>query len=57
MKSPPASPDELKYTFDAGKGVLRDIVDYSLTMARKVGYDNVGTGMDCDPQGEPFLWK
>ena len=29
--APGFAPDELKYTFDAGK-VLRDIVDYSLTM-------------------------
>ncbi len=32
----------IRYTFDVDK-VLKDITHYSLTMARKVGYDNVGT--------------
>lgn len=55
--APGFAPDELKYTFDAGK-VLRDIVDYSLTMARKVGYDNVGTWeWIVTRKGEPFLME
>jgi len=33
---------EIEYTFDAAQ-VLREIVQHSLAMARKVGYDNVGT--------------
>ncbi len=50
-------PEEIKYTFDAGK-VLKDIVHYSLTMARKVGYDNVGTWeWIVTRKGEPFLME
>ena len=38
--------------------MLRDIVDYSLTMARKVGYDNVGTWeWIVTRKGEPFLME
>ena len=55
--APGFAPDELKYTFDAGK-VLTDIVHYSLTMARKVGYDNVGTWeWIVTRKGEPFLME
>ena len=55
--APGFAPEELKYTFDASK-VLRDIVDYSLTMARKVGYDNVGTWeWIVTRQGDPFLME
>lgn len=47
----------MEYTFDAAK-VLTDIVDYSLTMARKVGYDNVGTWeWIVTRKGEPFLME
>lgn len=47
----------MDYSFDAAK-VLQDIVHYSLTMARKVGYDNVGTWeWIVTRQGEPFLME
>ncbi|MGN0008890.1 MAG: biotin carboxylase N-terminal domain-containing protein [Desulfovibrionaceae bacterium] len=50
-------PDEMDYTFDARK-VLDDIVHYSLTMARKVGYDNVGTWeWIVTRDGSPFLME
>ncbi|MBO5490776.1 MAG: acetyl-CoA carboxylase biotin carboxylase subunit [Desulfovibrio sp.] len=55
--APGFAPDALSYTFDADR-VLRDIVDYSLTMARKVGYDNVGTWeWIVTRKGEPFLME
>lgn len=55
--APGFAPDTLDYTFDASK-VLTDIVDYSLTMARKVGYDNVGTWeWIVTRKGEPFLME
>lgn len=55
--APGFAPAEMQYTFDADK-VLRDIVDYSLTMARKVGYDNVGTWeWIVTRQGDPFLME
>lgn len=50
-------PAQMDYSFDAAK-VLQDIVHYSLTMARKVGYDNVGTWeWIVTRQGEPFLME
>ncbi len=55
--APGFAPDELEYTFNAGR-VLTDIVDYSLTMARKVGYDNVGTWeWIVTRKGDPFLME
>lgn len=55
--APGFAPDALDYTFNAGR-VLTDIVDYSLTMARKVGYDNVGTWeWIVTRKGEPFLME
>lgn len=55
--APGFAPETLEYTFDAAK-VLHDIVDYSLTMARKVGYDNVGTWeWIVTRQGDPFLME
>lgn len=55
--APGFAPGTLEYTFDAAK-VLTDIVDYSLTMARKVGYDNVGTWeWIVTRKGEPFLME
>jgi acetyl/propionyl-CoA carboxylase alpha subunit len=50
-------PELLEYTFNAAK-VLTDIVNYSLTMARNVGYDNVGTWeWIVTRKGEPFLME
>lgn len=55
--APGFSPDEINYSFDARK-VLDDIVHYSLTMARKVGYDNVGTWeWIVTHDGSPFLME
>lgn len=55
--APGFAPDALHYTFNAGR-VLTDIVDYSLTMARKVGYDSVGTWeWIVTRKGEPFLME
>lgn len=55
--APGFAPESINYTFDANK-VLTDIVDYSLTMARKVGYDNVGTWeWIVTRKGEPFLME
>lgn len=55
--APGFAPSALPYTFDADK-VLHDIVDYSLTMARKVGYDNVGTWeWIVTRRGDPFLME
>ena len=50
-------PDTLEYNFDAAK-LLTNIVDYSLAMATKVGYDNVGTWeWIVTRTGEPFLME
>ncbi|MDR0239718.1 MAG: acetyl-CoA carboxylase biotin carboxylase subunit, partial [Deltaproteobacteria bacterium] len=47
----------LSYSFDAAQ-VLKDITEHSLTMARKVGYDNVGTWeWIVTRKGEPFLME
>ena len=55
--APGFAPDTLDYSFDAAR-VLTDIVDYSLTMASKVGYDNVGTWeWIVTRSGEPFLME
>ena len=55
--APGFAPGPITYSFDASK-VLTDIVDYSLTMARKVGYDNVGTWeWIVTRKGEPFLME
>lgn len=55
--APGFAPESLTYSFDASR-VLHDIVDYSLTMARKVGYDNVGTWeWIVTRKGEPFLME
>lgn len=55
--APGFTPESIDYSFNAGK-VLTDIVDYSLTMARKVGYDNVGTWeWIVTRKGEPFLME
>ena len=55
--APGFAPETLQYTFNAER-VLTDIVDYSLAMARKVGYDNVGTWeWIVTRKGEPFLME
>ncbi len=55
--APGFAPETLHYTFDANR-VLTDIVDYSLAMAKKVGYDNVGTWeWIVTRKGEPFLME
>ncbi len=55
--APGFDPENIKYSFDAAQ-VLRDIIEYSLTMARKVGYDNVGTWeWIVTRDGEPFLME
>jgi len=55
--APGFAPKVLGYTFDAHK-VLEDITEYSLSMAREAGYDNVGTWeWIVTPKGEPFLME
>ena len=50
-------PAEINYSFDAQK-VLDDITEYSLTLARKVGYDSVGTWeWIVTRDGRPFLME
>jgi acetyl/propionyl-CoA carboxylase alpha subunit len=55
--APGFAPSEIAYTFDAQK-VLDDIIGHSLTLARKVGYDSVGTWeWIVTRQGEPYLME
>jgi len=50
-------PRSISYAFDAG-GVLEDIIDYSLRMAREVGYNSIGTWeWIVSPMGKPFLME
>lgn len=50
-------PQDLTYTFDATK-LIDDITRYSLSIAREIKYDNVGTWeWIVTPQGEPFLME
>jgi len=50
-------PQNLAYTFDAQK-LIDDITGYSLSIAREIKYDNVGTWeWIVTPQGEPFLME
>ncbi|QGY41112.1 acetyl-CoA carboxylase biotin carboxylase subunit [Pseudodesulfovibrio cashew] len=50
-------PQDLPYSFDAGK-LLNDITEYSLSIAREIKYDNVGTWeWIVTPSGEPFLME
>lgn len=50
-------PQTIKYNFNAAK-VLEDITNYSLTMAQKVGYNNVGTWeWIVTHKGNPFLME
>lgn len=55
--APGFAPESLNYSFDANR-VLTNIVDYSLAMARKVRYDNVGTWeWIVTRKGDPFLME
>ncbi len=50
-------PQGITYTFDAQK-VIDNITEYSLRIAREIGYDNVGTWeWIVTPKGEPFLME
>ena len=50
-------PETLTYGFDARK-VMDDIVRHSLSIAREINYDNVGTWeWIVTPKGEPFLME
>lgn len=55
--APGFDPTVINYSFDSKK-VLQNIVQYSLTMAREVGYDNVGTWeWIVTRKGDPFLME
>jgi acetyl/propionyl-CoA carboxylase alpha subunit len=55
--APGFDPSSLPYSFDAAQ-VLEDITKHSLTMARKVHYDNVGTWeWIVTRKGDPFLME
>ncbi|MFH1915244.1 MAG: biotin carboxylase N-terminal domain-containing protein [Pseudomonadota bacterium] len=50
-------PQALRYEFDATR-VIDDITGYSLSIAREIGYDNVGTWeWIVTPDGKPFLME
>jgi len=50
-------PQALRYEFDAAR-VIDDITGYSLSIAREIGYDNVGTWeWIVTPDGNPFLME
>lgn len=55
--APGFNPENISYAFDAGR-VLENIIEYSLRMAREVGYDSVGTWeWIISPMGHPFLME
>lgn len=55
--APGFDPSSIEYEFDAAK-LLDDIIRYSLTLAREVGYDNVGTWeWIVTSDGSPFLME
>jgi acetyl/propionyl-CoA carboxylase alpha subunit len=55
--APGFDPEAIKYRFDAAR-VLEDITRHSLVMARKVGFDNVGTWeWIVTRDGRPFLME
>ncbi len=55
--APGFDPSSLSYTFDAAN-LLDEITEHSLTMAREVKYDNVGTWeWIVTPAGKPFLME
>lgn len=50
-------PQDLSYPFN-GQKVMDDITEYSLSIAREIKYDNVGTWeWIVTPKGEPFLME
>jgi acetyl/propionyl-CoA carboxylase alpha subunit len=55
--APGFDPSSRHYAFDAAR-VLADITEYSLSMARKVGYDSLGTWeWIVTKEGHPFLME
>lgn len=55
--APGFDPASIQYDFDAAK-LLNEITEHSLAMARKVGYDNVGTWeWIVTRDGSPFLME
>jgi acetyl/propionyl-CoA carboxylase alpha subunit len=55
--APGFAPNEIHYIFNAS-GVLASITEHSLSMARAVNYDSVGTWeWIVTPRGEPFLME
>jgi len=55
--APGFDPSSISYSFNAAR-VLEDITEHSLAMARKVGYDNVGTWeWIVTRKGDPFLME
>jgi len=55
--APGFRPSDQNYTFDAQK-LMDDITEYSLSIAREIKYDNVGTWeWIVTPDGEPFLME
>ncbi|CCH47961.1 biotin carboxylase N-terminal domain-containing protein [Pseudodesulfovibrio piezophilus] len=55
--APGFSPQDIHYTFDAQK-LMDDITGYSLSIAKEIKYDNVGTWeWIVTPNGEPFLME
>ncbi len=55
--SPGFDSQSISYAFDADK-VLNDIVEYSLRIAKEVGYNNIGTWeWIVSPMGNPFLME
>lgn len=55
--APGFAPNEIHYIFNAGN-LLESITEHSLSMAREVKYDSVGTWeWIVTPRGEPFLME
>ncbi len=55
--APGFDPENISYAFDASR-VLSDVTEFSLRMAREVGYDSVGTWeWIISPTGHPFLME
>ncbi len=55
--APGFAPEGIDYIFNAAS-VLERITDHSLSMAKEVGYDNVGTWeWIVTPKGDPFLME
>ena len=55
--APGFAPEVISYTFDATQ-ILEEITQYSLTMAREISYDNIGTWeWIVTNRGEPYLME